>query len=54
VDAIKGLQKFLYESTSEKAIGPEGYLSEAGFIPLNDRWRNQARNLALSLETLSK
>lgn len=54
VDAIKGLQKFLYESTSEKAIGPEGYLSETGFIPLNDRGRNQARNLALSLETITK
>jgi phosphate transport system substrate-binding protein len=54
VDAVKGLQKFLYESSSEKAIGPEGYLSEIGFIALDDRGRNQARNQALSLETMSK
>jgi phosphate transport system substrate-binding protein len=54
VDAVKGLQKFLYESTSEKAIGPEGYLSETGFIPLNDRGRNQARSLALSLSPMSR
>jgi phosphate transport system substrate-binding protein len=54
VDAVKGLQKFLYECTSEKAIGPEGYLSETGFIALDDRGRNQARNLALSLEPMSR
>jgi phosphate transport system substrate-binding protein len=54
VDAVKGLQKFLYECTSEKAIGPEGYLTDTGFIPLDDRGRNQARNLALSLETMAR
>jgi phosphate transport system substrate-binding protein len=54
VDAVKGLQKFLYECTSEKAIGPEGYLSESGFIALDDRGRNQARNLAFSLAPMSR
>jgi phosphate transport system substrate-binding protein len=49
VDAIKGLQKFLYEFTSEHAIGPDGYLAEKGFIPLNDQRRNSARDSALSL-----
>ena len=45
---IKGLQKFLYEFTSEYAIGPEGYLTEKGFIPLDDRGRKSARDSALS------
>jgi phosphate transport system substrate-binding protein len=54
VDAVKDLQKFLYECTSERAIGPEGYLSETGFMALDDRGRNQARNLALSLEAMSR
>jgi phosphate transport system substrate-binding protein len=53
VDAVKGLQKFLYEFTSEHAIGPEGYLSEIGFIPLDDRGRNSARDSALSLAPIA-
>jgi phosphate transport system substrate-binding protein len=48
VDAVKGLQKFLYEFTSEHVIGPEGYLVEKGFIPLDDRGRNTAHDSALS------
>jgi phosphate transport system substrate-binding protein len=54
VDDVKGLQKFLYEFTSEHAIGPEGYLVEKGLIPLDDRGRNHARDLALSLATISR
>jgi phosphate transport system substrate-binding protein len=49
VNAIQGLQQFLYEFTSEHAIGPEGYLAEKGFIPLDDRGRNSARDAAFSL-----
>jgi phosphate transport system substrate-binding protein len=54
VESIKGLQYFLYEFTSEHAVSPDGYLAEKGFIPLDDRGRNRARDLALSLETMSK
>jgi phosphate transport system substrate-binding protein len=54
VDAIKGLQKFLYEFTSEHAIGPEGYLAGTGFIPLDDRGRNSARDSALSLAPIAR
>jgi phosphate transport system substrate-binding protein len=53
-DAIKGLQKFLYEFTSDHAIGPDGYLAEKGFIPLDDRGRNSARDLAISLNPIAK
>lgn len=51
VAAIPGLQQFLYEATSERAIGPEGYLVKNGFVPLEHRGRNDARDQALSLAT---
>ena len=54
VDAVKGLQKLLYEFTSEHAIGPDGYLAEKGFIPLDDQGRNSARDAALSLAPISQ
>jgi phosphate transport system substrate-binding protein len=53
VDAIKGLQQFLYEFTSERAIGPDGYLVEKGFTPLDDRGRNLARDRAFGLMTIN-
>jgi phosphate transport system substrate-binding protein len=54
VDAVGGLQKFIYEVTSEHAIGPDGYLIDKGFIPLDDRGRNSARDSALSLAPIKK
>jgi phosphate transport system substrate-binding protein len=54
VEAIEGLQNFLYEFTSERAIGPEGYLIDKGFTPLDDIGRNQARDKALSLATMNR
>ncbi|EFK06695.1 phosphate ABC transporter, periplasmic phosphate-binding family protein [delta proteobacterium NaphS2] len=54
VEAVPGLQKFLYETTSERAIGPDGYLVDKGFVPLDDRGRNQARDGALSLTPISR
>jgi phosphate transport system substrate-binding protein len=54
VSAIKSLQAFLYEFTSERAIGPEGYLSENGFKHLDDQGRNTARDLALSLSPIKR
>jgi phosphate transport system substrate-binding protein len=54
VSAVKGLQQFLYEMASERAIGPGGYLAEKGCIPLDDIGRNRVRDLALSLATISR
>jgi phosphate transport system substrate-binding protein len=42
-----------YEFTSEHAIGPDGYLADKGFIPLDDRGRNSARDAALSLAPIA-
>ncbi len=53
VSAIPGLQQFLYEATSERAIGPDGYLAKKGFGPLDHRGRNHARDLALSLAPMT-
>jgi phosphate transport system substrate-binding protein len=54
VDAAKGLQKFLYEFAGEHAIGLDGYLADKGFIPLDDRGRNSARDAVLSLPPIEK
>jgi phosphate transport system substrate-binding protein len=54
VESVPGLQQLLYEVTSEHAIGPEGYLTEHGMIPLEDRRRNRARDMAISLQPLSR
>ena len=53
--ALPGLQGFLYEFTSERAISPDGYLvtNEVGFVPLDDIGRNRARDMALSLRPLA-
>ena len=52
VEAVEGLQQLLYEVTSERAISPDGYLADTGFIPLSEIGRNKARDRALSLETM--
>jgi phosphate transport system substrate-binding protein len=36
VDVIPGIREFLAEFSSEKAWGPEGYLSDRGLIPMPD------------------
>jgi phosphate transport system substrate-binding protein len=54
VSAIRGLQQFLYEFTSDHTIGPAGYLVEVGIVPLDDRGRNLARDRALGLETMGE
>jgi phosphate transport system substrate-binding protein len=46
---IPSLQQFVYELTSERAIAPDGYLSELGLVPLDEISRNRARDQALSL-----
>jgi len=42
-DVIPGIKEYLQEFTSEKAWGPDGYLSEKGMIPMPDAERAQAR-----------
>ena len=53
VDMIPGIREYLEEFTSEKAWGPDGYLSEKGLIPMPDAERKKFRNAAKNLEPLS-
>lgn len=50
VDSIPGIRQYLAEFTSEKAWGPDGYLTEKGLIPLPDaerkKWLDAAKNLS--------
>jgi phosphate transport system substrate-binding protein len=42
-DVIPGIKEYLQEFTSEKAWGPDGYLSEKGMIPMPDAERAKYR-----------
>jgi phosphate transport system substrate-binding protein len=42
-DVIPGMKEYLQEFTSEKAWGPDGYLSEKGMIPMPDAERAKYR-----------
>jgi phosphate transport system substrate-binding protein len=57
VTAVEGLQDFLYELTSDHTIGPDGYLmfdAQAGFVPLDEKGRNHARDMAFSLAPMTQ
>jgi phosphate transport system substrate-binding protein len=53
IDVIPGTKEYLAEFTSEKAWGPDGYLSEKGMIPMSDKERQKFRNNISNIETLS-
>jgi phosphate transport system substrate-binding protein len=54
IGVIPGLQEYLLEFTSEDAIGPEGYLIDAGLVPLDDESRAKVRSDAKNLTTMQK
>jgi phosphate transport system substrate-binding protein len=54
IGVIPGLQEYLMEFTSEDAIGPEGYLIDAGLVPLDDDSRAKVRSDAKDLKTMQK
>lgn len=45
---IPGLQEFVEEYTSEDAMGPGGYLSERGMVPLGDAKRAEEQDEAVN------
>jgi len=47
VKGVPNLQQFLYELTSERALGPDGYLADRDLVSLDDIGRNRARDEAL-------
>jgi phosphate transport system substrate-binding protein len=53
VSEIPGLQGFITEFTSERAVGPDGYLADKGLIPLSARDRKIVRTTGAELELLN-
>ena len=53
VGEIPGIEDYLAEFTSEEAWGPEGYLADKGLIPLPAADREQVKNSARGLQSLS-
>ncbi|MFZ1983479.1 MAG: PstS family phosphate ABC transporter substrate-binding protein [Desulfatitalea sp.] len=54
VGKIPGIREYLKEFSSEKAWGPEGYLSDKGLIPMPDAERKQLSADVEKLKTISK
>lgn len=50
--AIKGIDAFLAEFTSERAMGEEGYLADKGLIPLPSQEKAAVRSAVSNLEPL--
>ena len=53
MDVIPGMKEYIKEFTSEKAWGPDGYLSEKGMIPMPDDERKTFAEDAMNLKNLS-
>jgi phosphate transport system substrate-binding protein len=53
VGVIPGIKEYLTEFTSEKAWGPDGYLTEKGMIPMPDAERGKFSSNAKNLTALS-
>ena len=53
VGVVPGIEEYLGEFLSERASGPDGYLSEKGLIPMNDTERMQWKTSVGNLENLS-
>jgi len=51
-DVIPGIKEYLDEFSSDKAWGPEGYLSDKGLIPMPDAERAKYRMAVEKMETL--
>jgi phosphate transport system substrate-binding protein len=51
---VSGLREFITEITRESTIGPGGYLTEMGVIPVEEYRRNEIRAASLRLETISR
>ena len=53
INVIPGLNEYLQAFANEKAIGEEGYLIDAGLVPLDDGQRNALRKGAKKLAVMS-
>jgi len=49
---IPGLEEFLEEYMTDDAMGPGGYLSERGMVPLGDERRAEKQEIVLNGVTM--
>jgi phosphate transport system substrate-binding protein len=54
IGVVPGLEEYLDEFTAEDAIGNEGYLLDAGLVPLSDAKRVQLQKSADALAVMTK
>jgi phosphate transport system substrate-binding protein len=54
IGVIPGIEEYLAEFTSEKAMGEYGYLAEKGMIPMTDEERANVLNTVKNLTPLTK
>ena len=54
IGVVPGLEEFLDEFTAEDAIGEEGYLLDAGLVPLSDSKRVKLQKNAADLVVMTK
>ena len=54
IGVIPGIEQYLAEFTSEKAMGEYGYLAEKGMIPMTDEERDNVLNTVKNLIPLTK
>lgn len=51
---VTGLREFVTEATRESSLGPDGYLTHMGVMPLDDQMRQHVRDSALTLTTMDR
>jgi len=54
IGVIPGIQEFLAEFTSEKAMGEDGYLADKGLIPMTEKEAAKVMDTVKNLKTISK
>jgi phosphate transport system substrate-binding protein len=54
IGVIPGIEEYLAEFTSEKAMGEYGYLAEKGMIPMTDEERANVLDAVKNLKTIAK
>ena len=54
IGVIPGIEEYLAEFTSEKAMGEYGYLAEKGMIPMTDEERASVLDTVKNLKTIAK
>lgn len=54
IGVVPGIKEYLEEFTSQAAMSDDGYLSDVGLVPLDDKMKKEVRDTATSLKTLSE